>query len=334
VIEDKPRRAIGWVALLLATAVVIALRPVAVPLILAAWFGTLARPIHDRVARVLRGRKLAAALMTAALMVVLVGTVALLYTFLGQGAIGLADAVGSAEGPKAALEALVTEEQEQPDLDRVRDLAQEHGAEAASVAKYAGLIGLGTLLFLFFLGLGAAGVLSDGKRLYGWLRDRSPLRPDHFDRLGAAFTETGRGLFFYIGLTCLTQGVLCTITFAALGVPRPFVLGFICALFAILPVVGTPLVWLPVAGGLFIVGATAKAIILLIVGGVVIAAIEFLIGPMFSKLGRLKLEPGLLLLAMFGGALGLGAGGLVLGPLVMRLAKEAADIFGEQRVQG
>ena len=65
-------------------------------------------------------------------------------------------------------------------------------------------------------------------------------------------------------------------------------LGFVCSLFAILPVVGTPLVWLPVAGGLFIVGATFKTVILLVIGG----------------------------------ALGLGPGGLILGPLIFRLAKE------------
>jgi len=267
----------------------------------------------------------------AVLIVALLAIFSALYTFLGQGAMGLADAVGSAEGPKAALEALVTPQQEEPDLDRVKELAEEHGAETANVAKYGALLGLGTLLFLFFLGLGTAGLLADGKRLYAWLRASAPLQPGQFDRMADAFTETGRGLFFYIGLTCLTQGVLCTITFAALGVARPFVLGFVCALFAILPVVGTPLVWLPVAGGLFVVGATAKAIILLVIGGGVIAVIEFFIGPMFSRLGRMKLEPGLFLLAMFGGALGLGPGGLVLGPLVVRLAKEAAEIWREER---
>ena len=81
----------------------------------------------------------------------------------------------------------------------------------------------------------------------------------------------------------------------ALGVPRPLVLGFVCSLFAIFPVVGTPLVWLPVAGGLFIVGATFKTVILLVIGG----------------------------------ALGLGPGGLILGPLIFRLAKEAVDAFRE-----
>ena len=323
------RRALGWAALILCAAVFLALRPVAVPLVLAAWFATLARPVHERLARTLGGRQLPAALMTAALVVVLAVTVGLLYEILGSGAMGLADALGRAKSPQAALEALVTPGRRPADPAALQKLAEEHGEEATSVVKYAALLGLGTLLFIFFLALGTTGLLAQGTRLYRWLRASAPVRPDQFDRLGAAFTETGRGLFFYIGLTCLTQGVLCTLTFLALGVPRPLVLGFVCALFAILPVVGTPLVWLPVAGGLFIVGATAKAVILLAIGGAVIGAIEFVIGPMFSKLGRLRLDPALLMLAMFGGALGLGPGGLILGPLILRLAKEAVDTWRE-----
>ena len=199
----------------------------------------------------------------------------MLYKILGEGAMDLAHALGSAGGPKAALEALVSPEEQQPDLEGIQKLAEQHGAQATTLAKYAGIVGLGTLLFFF-----------------------------------------------------------CTLTFAVLGVPRPLVLGFVCALFAILPLVGTPLVWLPVAGGLFIIGATAKAVILLVVGGGVIGAIEFFIGPMFSKLGHLRLPPGFLLLAMFGGALGLGPVGLVLGPLLMRLAKEAVEVWREDRATG
>jgi len=36
-----------------------------------------------------------------------------------------------------------------------------------------------------------------------------------------------------------------------------------------------------------------------------------------------------LLLSMFGSAFGIGPGGLILGPLVFRLAKEAAQIWRE-----
>ena len=69
------------------------------------------------------------------------------------------------------------------------------------------------------------------------------------------------------------------------------------------------------------------------VGIGVIGAVEMVIGPAFAKLGKLKLSE-LLLVAMFGGALGLGPAGLVLGPLVFRLAQEALDLAREAQVVG
>ncbi|TMA19302.1 MAG: AI-2E family transporter [Deltaproteobacteria bacterium] len=311
----------GVVAVLLCIAVFIAMKPIAVPLVLAAWTATLAQPIH----RKLGGGGVAAGAMTAVLIVALIAILGLLYAFLAQGAAGLASSLERADSPQAAFEALVTPGEAPADLGALKKMNQEH----PEFGKYAALLGIGTVLFLFFLALGTVGLLTGGEKLYAWLQKHAPLRADHFDRLGDAFTETGRGLFTSIGLTCLIQGLLCTITFAALSVPRPLVLGFICALFAILPVVGAPLVWIPVAIGLFITGATVKGVILLAVGGGVIAVIEVVIGPMLAKLGRFKLDGGLILLSMFGGALGLGPGGLVLGPLVFRLAKEAAQLWRE-----
>jgi predicted PurR-regulated permease PerM len=76
-VEPSSRRALGWVALALSAAVLIALRPVAVPLVLAAWFATLARPLHERIARALGGRQLAAALMTAGLFIALLAILGL-----------------------------------------------------------------------------------------------------------------------------------------------------------------------------------------------------------------------------------------------------------------
>ena len=128
------------------------------------------------------------------------------------------------------------------------------------------------------------------------------------------------------------QGALCTLTFALLGVPRAAVLGFVCSLFAVLPLVGTPLVWIPVALGLFFTGEPVKAGVLVFVGIVVIGAVEFLIGPGFARLGRFRLPSGLILISMFGGALGLGPAGLFFGPLIFRLAQEAISVARDARV--
>ena len=328
---DRQRRAITWVALGFAALTLVLLHPILLPLVLGAWFARLARPLRDRLPL---KRRVAAGLLTALLVVGIAAPVGLLFKFLGDGAMGLASALVSSKGPKAALVSLVQPGEQQPSLDGVQKLLERHSANAPAAAKFGALFALGTVLFFFFLGLSTFGLLASGEALYAWLREHQPLRAEHFDRLGAAFTETGRGLLAYVGLTCLSQGILCTLTYLALGVPRALVLGFVSAVFAVLPVVGTPLVWIPVALGLFLVGSTTKALILLAVGSGVIAAVENVIGPLFARLGKLRLDGGLLLLGLFGGVLGLGPSGLFLGPLVLRLGKEALACAREERLVG
>ncbi|MBF5041662.1 AI-2E family transporter [Aggregicoccus sp. 17bor-14] len=322
----RPNRAIAWVSLLFAALTLLLVRPILLPLVLGAWFAHLVRPLRDRLPF---KRNVSAGLLTLLLVLGVALPIGTLYKFLGDGAMGLATALSSSEGPKAALVSLVEPGKQKPSAGKVEQLVKDHAEDAQGVAKLGALFALGTVLFFFFLGLSAFGLLARGEELYRWARAHQPLRGEHFDRLAAAFQETGRGLLAYVALTCLTQGVLCSVTFLALGVPRPGTLGFICAVFAVLPVVGSPLVWIPVALGLFLVGATTRALILLAVGGGVIAVVENLIGPLFARLGRLRLDSGLLILGMFGGALGLGPAGLFLGPLVLRLGKEALECWRE-----
>lgn len=328
--QELQRRSIAVVALLFCGFVFVAARPIAVPLVLAAWAAALSRPLHERLSARLRPGP-ASALLTFVLLVVLIAVIALLYALVAGGLLALAEQVLKSGGVRAACEALVQPGHLSPHPAQIKKLGEQHGAPLSEIAKIGGLTVLGTLFFFFFLGLGYFGLSARGRDLYRWLRDRSPLREDHFDRIGAAFTETGRGLLTSVGLTCAIQGILSTILFLAVGVPRPFVLGFLCALFAILPLVGTPLIWIPVGVGLILGGSTGRGIVVLVAGGGVISVIELFIGPSLARLGRLKLPSELVLVSMFGGALGLGPEGLVLGPLAFRLAQEGLTLWRETR---
>jgi predicted PurR-regulated permease PerM len=271
-------------------------------------------------------------LLTVGLLIAVGVPLFLLVHFLERGVLGLAEAVASSKGWRGAFALLVTPGDLPAGSDHILAYVKSHLHLSPTAAMEIAFGGVGVFLFFFFLALGSFSLLTQGEELHAWIRARQPLKPEHYDRVGAAFTETGRGLFASIGLTCLTQGVLCTVTFFALGVPRGLVLGFICSIFAVLPVVGTPLIWGPIAAGFFLTGATAKGVILIVVGAGVIAAVEEVIGPLFAKVGRLQLSGPVILIGMFGGTLALGPGGLLLGPLVLRLAKELLDCAHEIRL--
>jgi predicted PurR-regulated permease PerM len=213
-------------------------------------------------------------------------------------------------------------------------LARDHGAEAGSLAKILVELGVAAFLGFFLFAVTTFAMLVDYRRATEYFEEHAPLSREHARRMGAAFVETGRGLFASIGLTALTEGVLVTIAYVVLGVPRAFVLGFLTALFSVLPVVGTTLVWGPIAIAFFLTGHTAKGAIMLALGGGVIALIENLVQPFFARIGRLRLPAPLILLSMFGATLGIGPSGILLGPLIVRLAKESLDIAREPGANG
>jgi predicted PurR-regulated permease PerM len=91
----------------------------------------------------------------------------------------------------------------------------------------------------------------------------------------------------------------------------------------VIPAIGTALVWVPVAAGLALTGRTTEAIILGVIGIAVIGTVDNVARPYLARRGQLQLSTWAVLIAMFGGIELIGGWGLLLGPLAVRLAKEA-----------
>jgi len=314
--------------------------PLWAPLVVAAWVAALARPLVPRVAKATGGRHRGAGALVAALLVLIVVPLVVAATSLWQGATDLVRGVLRSDGARNALVAIVSGGRPgpgAPDLDllrspgRIIDLLREHGTQAAQIVG--GIAGAATGAIIgFFLFVYAVYVfLVDGPARYAWLEEHAPFDAAHTRRLAAAFLETGRGLFIGVGLTGLTQGFIATIAYVALGVPRALVLGLLTCVASLIPSVGTGLVWVPVAVGLALAGKVASAVILAGVGLFVISTIDNIVRPVFARLGKLELSTFVLLTSIFGGLAAFGAGGLVLGPLFVRLAKEALIIARQDR---
>jgi predicted PurR-regulated permease PerM len=243
------------------------------------------------------------------------------------------------EGPewRAALRSIISEDgggvsfRELLDPARVIDLVREHGQTAlAFLTRFLGMTTNAVIdVFVFFLA--AYAFMYDGDRQWAWLADRIPLERRHLERFREAFQETGRGVVISIGLTSLSQAVVATIAYAALGVPRALILGQLTFFAAFIPSFGTALVWVPIAAALAISGSTVKALILTAIGIFIVGTIDNVLRPMFSRWGNLDLPVFVLIIAIFGGFAVFGAWGFVIGPLFVRLAREALDIAREER---
>lgn len=330
--HDRLALRIALAVLVLAAFVVLA--PFAPWLMLAAWFASMTRPALTRLARGLGGRRRAAALLTLGLFVAVVGPVSFLTLAITLDALELWRGITGASSGDQALRALVTGDNDDPLGLRLLDvgaLAESHVTEAFGLASgLAGLAASAALgLFVFFTA--SYVFLTDGPRAFDWLERNTPVANRHIERFTAAFQETGRGLLVSVGLSGLVQAILATITYLSLDVPRALVLGFVTLLASLIPSVGTALVWVPVAIALAVSGRTVDAWILAAVGTFVISTSDNLLRPVFARWGNLDLHGLVVLLSMLGGLFLVGGWGLLLGPVVVRLAIEAMRIAREER---
>ena len=117
-------------------------------------------------------------------------------------------------------------------------------------------------------------------------------------------------------LTCLAQGALAGVGFLLFGIPSPVLLGCLTAVAALIPVVGTALIWAPAAGYLLLSGAYIKGGLLVAWGVVVVGSADNFLRPLI--IGNKSTLPGLLIaFGAMGGMAAFGLIGAVAGPFAL-----------------
>jgi predicted PurR-regulated permease PerM len=278
------------------------------------WAAYLARPVMETTARWLGGRQRAGAVVTVMIVVVMIAPVAIVATVAAT-----------------AARDVVHRLQESPEILALFSTFHVNAGESAVRAarvfgESATRIVIGVALFV----VGAYSWLVDGERARVWLIERMPWDPAKSERLADAFDECGRGLFVGVLLTALAQGVAATGIYFALGIRHAALLGALTFLAAFVPLVGTSVVWIPLAASLALDGRATTSVILAVLGIAVIGTIDNVLRPYFARSGRLKLPTWIVALSMFGGLALLGFQGLILGPLIVRLTKELLAISRDE----
>ena len=171
----------------------------------------------------------------------------------------------------------------------------------------------------------------DGERAYAWLEEHAPVARGDLERLAGAFRETGRGLIVAGAGTALAQGAVATAAYVAMGIPRALALGPLTAVCALVPVVGTGLVWVPLALELGARGQYWRAVGVVVVGAGLHSLIDNFVRPALARYGHLRLPTFVVLISMLGGLAVFGATGALLGPLLVRLCVEALAIASDSR---
>lgn len=296
--------------------------------VLAIWLSVFARPLHDRLTRGLGGRSHAAALITLVLLLLVLVPIGAVLTILVIDSVSLVAQLAENDKVHAILVSLVSEKNPNPEAS-IGELLLMQGEKAWGIVQIILSSAAQIVIGLVVLIAGIYAMLTEGAHWYAWAEDHMPVGRKAWRRLAGAFIETGRGLMFGIAGAGLLQALAATVAFLVLGVPQALPLGLLTLMFSIVPLVGTAIVWGPVAVGLAMTGRMYEGIGLAIYGAVVIGSLDNLARPWLTRFGKLQLPGFLVLVSMFGAVELTGGWGIVFGPLLVRMAKEALEVRRE-----
>lgn len=172
--------------------------------------------------------------------------------------------------------------------------------------------------------------------LFYFLRDRRaakamiqawlPLTPTEAEHLFRRVFDTVHATVYGTFAVAAVQGLLGGLMFWALGLPTPLLWGLVMGLLSVVPVLGAFVVWIPAAILLTLDGSWARALILVVWGGIVVGGIDNVLRPMFVG-NRLRLHTIPAFISMIGGLVLFGAPGFILGPLAITVTLLLVEIW-------
>lgn len=209
------------------------------------------------------------------------------------------------------------------------------GESAGIIASQAVSIGSGALGFFLSFGIGLYVLyflLRDGKRIGETILHSAPVEREIADRLADRFLGIVRAVIKGSGVVGIVQGTVGGIVLWMAGVPSPLLLGVLMAILALIPAVGTALVWIPAGIWLIIAGELWAGIFVLGAGTVIISSIDNVLRPIL--VGRdTGIPDWIILVTTLGGISLAGFSGIVIGPLVAGLFLASWSILQEQRAE-
>lgn len=173
--------------------------------------------------------------------------------------------------------------------------------------------------------------LVDGEEVAAFVRSLTPLSADQDRRMAELVARTVKGTFFGQIAVAALQGVVGAIGFWLFGVPSPVLLGIVLGIFAIIPVIGQVLVWLPVGVVLILLGDTFAGVGVLVWGATIVSLIDNVARPYI--VGRsARMHPLVVLVGVLGGIAAFGWTGFVIGPLVLAVFMGLLEFYREDVV--
>ncbi|MDD2901170.1 MAG: AI-2E family transporter [Syntrophales bacterium] len=302
-----------------------------------------ARPLHHALTRILFGRRTLASLVTCLILalVILIPLVSLVSIIANQalefsGVVrqGLQDGqlwqwvdakVNAVHAWLLHLKLPVPSEQIKLDQIILTVLTK------ASEFIYSNAIGLLKGFTYFFLDLVlvlfiAFFMFIQGDDFIEEIKKLSPLDAVHNEEILHETETTIKATLWGTVIVAFAQGILGGVGFWIFGLPQPAFWGTVMIPAAVIPVVGSAIIWGPAAIYLLVAGHLGPGLGLIVWGGVLVSVIDNLLKPLLMK-GSGSTPSVFILFSILGGIAYFGIIGFILGPLILSFLLSLLRIY-------
>ncbi len=330
----------GIVVLLLYLAFLV-FAPFLVPLAWAAVLVVVSYPVFDWLSRKWGTTRAAIACTAAVTLILIVPVLFVMVAFVKQGVSAVQEfQFQAAIGSYTRLDKLWSAIQERfPDAgsEDLGETLQRYGAVAAGfVAGKLGIILKNAAVFFFHLGVTILAMFyfyRDGASMVARLRDLLPFELEHRDRM---LSESRELIFASVTSSlaaAVAHAILGGLAFAATGISAPIFWGVMMGFFSFVPLVGSALIWVPVAISLMVGGHLGKGIVLVFICAVIVGAVDNVVRPWLIS-GRAELGGLMVFIGVLGGIEAFGLLGVILGPIIVAMAASVLEVYAPTRMHG
>jgi len=191
----------------------------------------------------------------------------------------------------------------------------------ASEFVYANAVGLLKGFTYFFLDLVlvlfiAFFMFIQGDDFIGEIMKLSPLEAAHNEEILRETETTIKATLWGTVIVAFVQGILGGVGFWIFGLPQPAFWGTVMIPAAVIPVVGSAIIWGPAAVYLIVAGHVGPGVGLIVWGGVLVSVIDNVLKPILMK-GTRSTPSIFILFSILGGITYFGMIGFILGPLIL-----------------
>jgi len=156
-----------------------------------------------------------------------------------------------------------------------------------------------------------------------------PFSPENVEKLRLRFQDVTKSTIIGTGVTALIQGTLVGLGFWLTGISNALFWSVVTVVFAILPVVGSGLVWGPAAVGLALDNRYGAAPSRGPLGVIAVGNVDLVVRPLIFRRWA-QIHPLTTIVGAIGGVAYLGLLGLLIGPLALSYFFELLEMYGQE----